>query len=92
MEGEEGVSIDLVTREHLLKAGLAPPEAAAFHDRLRAIVAQSRYSSPTTWQRVSQELLQPEHPFPLHQLMYYSTYHDWDTASRGPPPGWIPTP
>ena len=92
MEGEEGVSIDLVTREHLLKAGLLSSEVDFFYDRLQGIVSQSRDSQPTTWQRISQELLRPEHPFPLHQLMYYSSYQGWDTASLGPPLGWIPTP
>ncbi|KAG0592479.1 hypothetical protein KC19_1G255400 [Ceratodon purpureus] len=92
MEGEERVSIDLVTREHLLKAGLLSSEVDFFYDRLQGIVSQSRDSQPTTWQRISQELLRPEHPFPLHQLMYYSSYQGWDTASLGPPLGWIPTP
>lgn len=92
MEVEEGVTIAMVTREHLHKAGMPLPEANVFFDRLQAIVAASRHSQPTTWQRISQELLRPEHPFPLHQLMYYSTYRDWDTATLGPPLGWIPTP
>lgn len=89
---EEGLSIDLVTKQHLLKAGLSPPEADVFYDQLRVILFETLQSKPRTWQRISQELLQPEQPFPLHQLMYYSTYRDWDTTTLGPPLGWIPTP
>ncbi|XP_024399101.1 probable CoA ligase CCL12 isoform X2 [Physcomitrium patens] len=89
---EEGLSIDLVTKQHLLKAGLSPPEADVFFDQLRVILFETLQSKPRTWQRISQELLQPEQPFPLHQLMYYSTYRDWDTTTLGPPLGWIPTP
>jgi len=92
MEMEElGVSIDQVTKPHLVLAGLQATDAGVFYERLHAIVASER-SKPTIWQRISQELLRPEHPFRLHQLMYYSTYKDWDTASQGPPPGWIPAP
>lgn len=89
---EEGLSIDLVKAEHLVNAGLSPPEAGVFYDQLQAILSEARESKPRIWQRISQELLRPEHPFPLHQLMYYSTYRDWDTAALGLPLGWIPTP
>lgn len=88
---EEGVSIEFVKKEHLLKAGLSLSEASVFYDQLQSIL-KLESSKQWRWQRISQEVLQPEHPFALHQLMYYSTYRDWDTASLGPPLGWIPTP
>lgn len=92
MEVEElGVRIDEVTIPDLVQAGLRETDAGVFYDRLHAIVA-SEHSKPTIWQRVSQELLQPELPFRLHQLLYYSIYKDWDIATQGPPPGWIPAP
>ncbi|KAG0616880.1 hypothetical protein M758_5G148600 [Ceratodon purpureus] len=89
---EEGLSIDLVNTEHLLKAGMSPPEAGVFYNQLQSILSEGGKSKPSIWQRISQVILRPEHPFPLHQLMYYSIYRDWDTAKLGPPLAWIPTP
>lgn len=88
---QDGLHIDLVDTEHLLKAGLSSREADVFHDQLQSILSEGRQSMPRIWQRISQELLRPEHPFPLHQLMYFSTYRDWDSAALGPPLSWIPT-
>lgn len=42
------------------------------------------------WQRFSQQILQPDHPFALHHLLYTTAYADWD-ASHGPPPAWFPS-
>lgn len=90
MEGSE-VSIEQVTEAHLQQAGLPSSEARHFLDRLHAILDPA-HSMPTTWQRISTELLRPTLPFRLHQLLYYSTYKHWDTPALGPPLGWIPTP
>lgn len=40
------------------------------------------------WQDLTQHLLTSEHPFPLHQLLYETTFTDWQD---GPPPAWFPT-
>jgi acetyl-CoA synthetase len=40
------------------------------------------------WQHLSQKVLNPSHPFALHQLLYQTTFADWDE----PAPAWIPTP
>lgn len=50
---------------------------------------------PTTlcWQQIVQQLTSaPETLFPLalHQLLYETTFSDWD-MSQGPPPVWIPS-
>ncbi|MCG8366697.1 MAG: AMP-binding protein [Pseudanabaenales cyanobacterium] len=42
------------------------------------------------WRRLTQHLLKPDHPFPLHQLLYETTFSDWDTG-QGPAPAWFPT-
>lgn len=42
------------------------------------------------WQRLTQHLLKPNYPFPLHQLLYATTFSDWD-ARQGPPPVWFPS-
>ena len=37
-------------------------------------------------------MLQPDHPLPLHKLLFTAAYAGWDEAARGPPPAWVPTP
>ena len=46
--------------------------------------------APEVWQRLTQEVLRPEHPFELHHLLYQAVYADWD-GQQGPPPAWLPT-
>lgn len=86
------LSIEFVKEDDIVNAGLAQPDARLFYDQLRNIVAETGHSPTQTWQKISQELLRPEHPYHLHQLMYYSTYRTWDSATQGPPIAWIPTP
>ncbi|WP_431655340.1 AMP-binding protein [Pantanalinema rosaneae] len=40
------------------------------------------------WQYLSQQILQPSHPFALHQLLHEITFADWDQDLA---PAWIPT-
>jgi acetyl-CoA synthetase len=42
------------------------------------------------WQRLTQNILKPDHPLALHQLLYKTVFSDWDT-SQGPPPAWLPS-
>ena len=42
------------------------------------------------WQYLSREILQPSYPFPLHELLYQTTFADWD-IDQGFPPAWIPS-
>jgi acetyl-CoA synthetase len=42
------------------------------------------------WQCLTQQVLQPSHPFCLHQLLYELTFADWD-LDQGPPPAWFPS-
>ena len=42
------------------------------------------------WQRLTQHILKPDHPFSLHQLLYETTFSDWD-KSQGLPPAWFPS-
>lgn len=76
-------------------AGLSPGEARAFHAALRrAAEAHPRQGAEAAiWQAVAEGgVLRPDHPHALHQLVYYSVYATWDTATRGPPPYWFPSP
>lgn len=42
------------------------------------------------WQYFSREILKPNHPFLLHELLYQTAFSDWD-VSQGFPPVWIPS-
>ncbi|NJO43228.1 MAG: AMP-binding protein [Cyanobacteria bacterium RU_5_0] len=42
------------------------------------------------WQHLTHHLLKPDYPFSLHQLLYESTFADWDFG-QGLPPVWLPS-
>ena len=42
------------------------------------------------WQHLSQQILKPNHPFPLHELLYHTTFCEWET-NQGAPPAWFPS-
>ncbi|MDZ8187538.1 MAG: AMP-binding protein [Nostoc sp. ChiSLP02] len=42
------------------------------------------------WQYLTQGILKPTHPFALHELLYKTTFSDWD-KSQGYPPAWFPS-
>lgn len=44
------------------------------------------------WRRISCHVLRPEHPWPLHRLLFAAAYEGWDEGARGPAPAWAPTP
>ena len=46
-------------------------------------------SARPCWQRICEEVLVPEHPLELHQLLHETVFSDWDLV-RGPPPAWFP--
>ncbi|GAQ91495.1 acyl-activating enzyme [Klebsormidium nitens] len=83
-------SIQNLTLEHLLETGLSEGDAQVLLQRLACPPASKRESQIATWDWISRELLCPEHPFKLHQLLFSVTYLDWD-ARRGPPIVWKPT-
>ena len=90
-EADHYPSVHQLTSHHLVSAGISPSEAHAFIEGLAEAVSQSRDSAPSIWSRVSKELLKPSHPHPVHRLMYYSIYKNWDDKKMGPPLAWIPT-
>ncbi|KAJ7537808.1 hypothetical protein O6H91_11G022600 [Diphasiastrum complanatum] len=85
-------SIEHVSLDDILEAGVALPQAKTFYYQLQNILSQTGDSRLETWQRISNDLLSPTHPHALHQLMYYSTYETWDISTQGPPLAWFPTP
>lgn len=69
----------------LLACGLPETEARMLLPQIQAGLASP--SAPESWQRLGQ-LLQPQHPFALHQLLHQVTFAAWP----GPAPAWFPTP
>ncbi|MCO5598336.1 hypothetical protein L7F22_052430 [Adiantum nelumboides] len=83
-------SIESVSVEDFALTGIPRALALQLHGQLQGILAHTCGSPAHTWQMICKEILLPSHPFPLHQLLYYSTYRDWDAAKLGPPPVWMP--
>lgn len=73
--------------EQIVKCGVNQTTAIAILSQIN----QSLISLPPVdcWQYFSRELLQPNHPFALHELLYQTVFADWD-SSQGEPPVWIP--
>ncbi|KAF3890618.1 MULTISPECIES: AMP-binding protein [Nostocales] len=42
------------------------------------------------WQHLVQYILKPDLPFALHELLYKTTFSDWD-STQGSPPAWFPS-
>jgi acetyl-CoA synthetase len=90
-----------VTLRQLLDVGIDLEEAA----RVAAALGQALLESggggggssgagagPShLWRRISKSVLQPDHPFALHKLIFQATYSGWNAAELGPPPAWVPT-
>ncbi|BBN13889.1 protein MpACOS20 [Marchantia polymorpha subsp. ruderalis] len=90
MEDRVTTSIQDIGLLDLQRTGLSPSESRAFLDQLQKVLNEAGKSPPAIWERISTSLLKIEHPDPLHQLIYNSTYHNWDVHKLGPPPVWFP--
>ena len=63
------------------------PEASGVYDSQRAPCNFSEVSSlQQAWQYLSKEVLRPDHPFELHQLLFKAAYQKWDTRLQVSPP------
>ena len=62
------------------------------NDDVMARVTRLTQSLPPAecWQRVTQHVLKPDHPFELHKRVHEMVFADWDD-SLGPAPAWIPS-
>ena len=79
----------MLTVEQLIACGLDKAEASEITEAVKRIL---NTQSPTDcWHEISRHILTPHHPFALHQLLYETTYADFDRAIYGPPPAWFPT-
>nr|GMD35736.1 probable acyl-activating enzyme 17, peroxisomal [Ipomoea batatas] len=80
--------LDKITVADIEALGVSSELSCQLHKKLAEIVSVYGAATPQTWLRISSDLLTPEQPFSLHQMMYYGCYKDF-----GPdPPVWMPDP
>ncbi|MBI1925095.1 AMP-binding protein [Candidatus Poribacteria bacterium] len=77
-----------LTIEQLLECGLERSTAAEVLRQVNPCLLSLPASA--CWQKVSREVLTPDHPFSLHKLLYETVFSDWD-LTQGPPPAWFPS-
>ncbi|KAJ8452217.1 hypothetical protein Cgig2_006022 [Carnegiea gigantea] len=79
-------TLDCITVSDIEAQGIPSETAEKTHQKLAQIIRNHGSSSPQTWQCISKQLLNPDLPFSLHQMLYYGCYKDF-----GPdPPAWLP--
>ena len=79
----------MLTVGQLIACGLDKAEVSKTAEAVNRILETQ---SPTTsWHEISRYILTPHHPFALHQLLYETTYANFDRVTYGPPPAWFPT-
>lgn len=73
--------------EQLTACGLPQDQAEAF---VAAIDPLDPQMTPAeAWQWLTRNLLRPEHPMEVHELLHGKVFADWDPAN-GPAPAWFP--
>lgn len=77
-----------VAVEELVKLGLEGAVAEELAKRINPLLQSA--PAAQCWRTISQEVLRPCHPFPVHQFLYETVFSDWDDQ-RGPRPAWSPT-
>lgn len=74
--------------EQIINCGVEKNVAAAMLQEINQWL--SSLPAAKCWQRLTQHILKPNCPFPLHELLYKTTFSDWD-ARQGMPPAWFPS-
>ena len=49
----------------------------------------NRFAALPLWMWLARNLLEPDHPFEVHQRLYERVFAAWDPAN-GPAPAWFP--
>ena len=79
----------MLTVEQLTACGLGKAEASEITEVVNRIL--ETHCPTASWYEISRYILTPHHSFALHQLLYETTYANFDRATYGPPPAWFPT-
>lgn len=81
------MGIHQVSVAELLDCGLESGQAAAFVAALGTLDGQ--LPSARVWQWLTRNLLRPQHPLAVHELLHRAVFADWNPAD-GPAPAWFP--
>lgn len=74
--------------QQLLDCGLEKEMAIALQPLINHPLAV--LPADVCWQYLTHHVLQPNHPFALHQQLYHLVFAHWEPR-QGPPPAWIPS-
>ncbi|NEO34219.1 MAG: AMP-binding protein [Symploca sp. SIO3C6] len=74
--------------EQMVNCGLVTTTAEAMLPQINQWL--SSLPAADCWQRLIQQILKPNHPLAMHELLYNTTFSEWD-RSQGPPPAWFPS-
>ncbi len=78
-----------ITSQQLIDKGCAQPEAEILAQKINSCLTNT--SAEQTWNKISKEILTPQHPFSLHVFLFSLVYPDWqnhpETAAA-----WFPEP
>lgn len=86
-----GKSVREVGVEDLVGSGVGVEEAKDLERELKE-ATKSAGGGNEVWAWITaRKLLKPCHPHALHQLIYYSVYHDHDDSIHAPPLYWFPS-
>ncbi|KAL8474799.1 hypothetical protein ACS0TY_031292 [Phlomoides rotata] len=88
MGSEHYKSLDSITSSDIAALGIPNEKADELHRHLAGIIENCGAGTPQTWHKISKNLLSPELPFSLHQMMYYACYKYFGSD----PPAWSPDP
>ncbi|MDZ7955376.1 AMP-binding protein [Nostoc sp. DedQUE09] len=76
-----------ISLEQVLACGVETNSATTILPQVNQCLASL---STDCWQYLTQCILKPSHPFALHELLYKTTFSDWDKI-QGFPPAWFPS-
>lgn len=86
MGSENYESLDSIALSDIAALGIPNEKADELHRQLAGIIEDCGAGTPQTWHKISKDLLTPELPFSLHQMMYYGCYKYFGSD----PPAWSP--
>ncbi len=76
-----------IAAQVLVELGLAESVAGEMAGKVNSLLRSA--PAAQCWQEVSQRVLQPSYPFPVHKFLYDTIFSDWDDR-LGPRPAWSP--
>lgn len=77
-----------ISAQKLVELGLEGAVAGEMADRVNSLLRST--PAAQCWQAISQGILRPRHPFPVHKFLYDTVFSGWDDQT-GPRPAWSPT-